>query len=132
LQQKVAQATGAEKTALEKELSAVSSKLDEMGEAKQERQERRAAEKKRREVEEQAAKKKEREEKGYVDDPKIHREAEAIIKAAGFSCPGVASVRKMGDRGRGMVLRAQCRNNVFFGITILPQDRGFSVDLWKA
>lgn len=81
-------------------------------------------------AEEQAAEDaKKRKDAGYLDDPEYKETAKAAIKSIGYSCPDVHGVRALGDRGRGQVLRIQCTNNVFFLMTILPGDRGYTVEI---
>ncbi|WP_052550108.1 hypothetical protein [Enhygromyxa salina] len=98
-------------------------------EERAERASKRAAEKEREEAAGVAKEQKKRKEMGYLDDPESKKTAKAAIQSAGYSCPGVQGVRAMGDKGRGPVLRVQCTNNVFFSLTILPGNRGYTVTI---
>lgn len=72
---------------------------------------------------------KRRHDQGYLDAPEHKQAAKDAVTSAGYSCPDVHGVRAMGDKGRGQVLRVQCTNNVFFSLTLLPNNRGYTVTI---
>lgn len=125
LRKQLIEAAGDEKASLEQELVKVSAELDQIDRIK----ETKAAPRRAREAKAAAEKAAERRAMGYMEGDEHKRTAEAAIRDAGLSCPEVRSLRMMGDKGRGPVIRAHCTNNVFFLITISPDGKRHSVKI---